>query len=869
MAAMSKSMPPLKPLARQLVWGGGSLLFAIGSVTLGLNYVLSQRSLDELAEQRAQTISQGLEFATEGLLDQDDHGVLRRVVQNYATLPAVEEVTIVSPQKRVIATSTPWPDRRSLFEEQVQIQTWAERAMGSGKEVTVRPNASLLVKILPFSSALFEPGSRRGLAIIVLDMQEMQQIPLMILYRLGALFFLGAGLALGSMAWGLHRWVLHPLAQLQQAIAHSTEKNYPLYLSPFPPNEIGFLADTFAQVFKARLDSEEEARVQAVILKNAIQELQQTQAQLWETERLAQLNRALQESEERYRAIVNQTTEGIILLDRQTLGICEVNPAYCNLTGYGAETLMTQKLTDLVNISPEQLMAELHYIASLEYERCLECQHRDRRGNWLDVEIHFSPIVYSGQAVFCCAIRDITERKQIAARLAYEATHDPLTQLPNRNFFHQQLTQALEQAAQGGHQLGVFFLDLDRFKVVNDTLGHPVGDRLLQSFAARIQEGLDAQAILARWGGDEFTLLLPQLSALQDGQTLAEQIQELLRHPFLLEGQEFYITSSLGIAIYPEDGADAATLLKHADTALYRAKEDGRNRYQFYSRSFDRHSSELLRLETALYHALDRQELFLCYQPLIDVANRSVYGVEALIRWAHPELGLVSPAQFIPLAEETGLINRIGVWVMETACAQAKTWQDQGLPPMRIALNLSPRQLHQQPIVTLVRQTLEKTGLAPQWLELEITESSLMRDLAVAERYLLELGQLGVHVAMDDFGTGYSSLSYFRQFAFDTIKIDQSFVRHVEQDPLNLAIIHALVDLVRHTGRHLVIEGIETPSQMDLLRQTGCDIMQGYLFCRPLKAADLTEQLRAWDRLGGVPLPDRHPQITNVTTRPN
>jgi len=446
------------------------------------------------------------------------------------------------------------------------------------------------------------------------------------------------------------------------------------------------------------------------------------------------------------------------------------------------------------------------------------------------------------------------KRQKTEQAMEYQAFHDDLTGLPNRVYFNQSLPIALKAAEAAQESLAVMFLDLDRFKTINDSLGHVVGDRLLQQATARLLSELHKSDTIARWAGDEFTLLMPDVEHPEHSQALADQIVQLFQIPFLLEEEEFHVTGSLGIALYPQDGEEADILLKNADIALYRAKDNGRNCYHFYSPSIDDRTQELLRLETDLYHALARQEFFLCYQPLIDLGRGQVYGVEALLRWRHPQLGLVSPGVFIPLTEETGLINRIGAWVMTTACAQNKAWQDQGLPPLRIAVNLSTRQLTQQPVASLIHQALAETGLQPQWLTVEMTESSFMQDVSVAERCIQDLHHLGVRVAMDDFGTGYSSLSYFRQFQFDIIKIDQSFVRDLERDPVNLAIVHALVDLVQTTQRDLVVEGIETPEQLHLLQAAGCQLMQGYLFCQPQPAEVLTPLLYQWNQ-EGTPIP--------------
>lgn len=846
----------MQPLARQLLWSFGLLLLGVGSVTLAVNYYFSQRNLQAWTEQQAQSISHALEFATEGLLEVEQSTVLQRVVQNYGTLPGVEEITVISSKLTLMATSNSFPKGQTFYERLPGVQNIVHEAAKSGLEQQlwiIDGGKAKVIHLLPFSSTLFPLSSYRGVTLVVLNPDHIQQQPLGLLSQMGGLFLVASTIALGGIVWGICTWVLAPLKRLEIAVNQSQLEGVWQTINDLPANEIGLLGETFAKVFRARLESEAIAHNKALKLEEAIANLQQTQRQLWETERLARLSQALKDSEERYRAIVNQSAEGIILVDRYNKTIQEVNPAYCKLMGN--DDWIGRSFYDLLNLSVSEI--DLAFLnCSQDQSGCyLEAQIHSTSGKWLDVEIYFSPIVYCGQEVLCCGIRDITERKQTAAQLTYQAFYDPLTELPNRTFFQQALDIALEQAAEKRQYLAIFFIDIDRFKVVNDTLGHPVGDQLIKDLSDRLRQQLPSQTLLARWGGDEFTLLLSNIPHPENTQTLAEELQSILQSPFVLQGQEFHITSSIGIALYPQDGGEALTLLKHADIALYRAKDSGRNCYRFYSPHLDRPTSELLRLETHLHYALPRQELFLCYQPLVDVHRGQICGVEALIRWNHPEFGLIPPDQFISLAEETSLINRIGAWVMTTACAQNKAWQAQGLPPMQISVNLSARQIYKQPVAALVHQALTTTGLDPQWLELEITESSLMQDFVMAEHCLKELRQLGVRVAMDDFGTGYSSLSYFRKFSFDTIKIDQSFVRDVEQDPVNLAIVHSLVDLVQKTDRHLVIEGVETASQMRLLQDTGCNIMQGYLFCEPLRTEVITEKLWEWHRLGRFPLP--------------
>jgi diguanylate cyclase (GGDEF)-like protein len=390
------------------------------------------------------------------------------------------------------------------------------------------------------------------------------------------------------------------------------------------------------------------------------------------------------------------------------------------------------------------------------------------------------------------------------------------------------------------------FLDLDRFKTINDTLGHAIGDQLLQGVSERLKYCLREGDTFARWGGDEFTLLLPQINDAEDAAKIAQRILEALKPAFNLEGHELYISSSIGIALYPQDGGDVQTLLRNADAALYRAKEHGRNNYRFYLPSMNSQASELLALENQLHQALEREEFVVYYQPQVNVKTGEITGMEALVRWQHPELGLVAPGTFIPLAEANGLIVPIGEWVLRTACAQNKAWQDAGFPPVRVAVNLSARQFQQPTLVAMVGQVLAETGLEARFLELEITETTIMQNVEFARTMLSDLQAMGVHISMDDFGTGYSSLSYLKKFPFHTIKIDQSFIRELTSAPQDTAIISAVNTLGYGLNLRVVAEGVETHEQLQLLRSLQCDEMQGYLFSRSLSVVDATKVLQKY-----------------------
>jgi diguanylate cyclase (GGDEF)-like protein len=440
------------------------------------------------------------------------------------------------------------------------------------------------------------------------------------------------------------------------------------------------------------------------------------------------------------------------------------------------------------------------------------------------------------------ATLDITERKRAEEQVRTLAYHDGLTGLPNRLVFQDRLALAVAQAHRRGKGLAVLFLDLDRFKVINDSLGHSVGDLLIREVAVRLRSCLRVGDTVARLGGDEFTLLLPDVEDAMDTVRVANKALEIIRMPFDIDGRELFVTASMGISLYPGDGHDPETLVKNADAAMYRAKEQGRDTYQLYTPALNATALERLALESSLRKALAQDELLLHYQPILDVATRRVHGLEALLRWRHPELGLVSPGEFIPLAELTGLILPMGPWVLRTACAQTRAWQERQ-PGLRIAVNLSARQFQEPGLVSHVTAALEETGLEPRYLQLEITETNAMHHAQTAIQTLRELKALGVGLSIDDFGTGYSSLSYLKRFPIDTLKIDQSFIRDIGTDPDDAAIASAIIALAHTLKLSVVAEGVETPEQLSFLSRYGCDRTQGYLFSPPLPAEGCAELL--------------------------
>lgn len=424
-------------------------------------------------------------------------------------------------------------------------------------------------------------------------------------------------------------------------------------------------------------------------------------------------------------------------------------------------------------------------------------------------------------------------QKHVESTIRYQASHDQLTGLPNRSLFYDRLSLALANLQRQGELLAVMFLDLDRFKLINDTLGHAAGDQLLQSMAQRLQGCLRQGDTLARWAGDEFTILLSQISS-TDAARIAQRILDALNEPFQIQGQELHVKASIGITLAPYDGEDVEMLLKNADTAMYRAKQQGKNNYQLYAPSMNTKGRERLRLENNLHKALERDEFLLYYQPQVNLNTNQIVGMEALIRWQRDGSGLIKPSQFIPLAEETGLIIPIGEWVLRTACAQSRTWQLSGAPPFRTTVNLSVRQFQQSNLVQTITQVLQETQLEPKYLELEITETIAIQDIELTISVLQELKTMGIHIGMDDFGTGYSSLSSLRYLPLDTLKIDQSFIQNLTIHPSNLAIITSIIALGHGLNLKVIAEGVETAAQMQFLRSVQCDNVQGYFISRPL-----------------------------------
>jgi diguanylate cyclase (GGDEF)-like protein len=441
------------------------------------------------------------------------------------------------------------------------------------------------------------------------------------------------------------------------------------------------------------------------------------------------------------------------------------------------------------------------------------------------------------------------ERSKSEERLAYLAQFDALTGLPNRHLFHDRLTQTMVQAKRSGRPMAMLFIDLDRFKLVNDTLGHGTGDRLLKEAATRLTQCVRSGDTVGRFGGDEFGAILADLGAAGDAGLVAQKIIEALERPFSLEGNETYVTASIGITLFPDDGEEAGALIMNSDTAMYRAKEQGRNNYQYFTREMNERALARVQMEAALRRAIERREFRLFYQPKVDLRNGEICGAEALLRWQHPDRGMIAPEEFIPILEDTGLIVPVGEWVMREACSQTMAWKRSGLSALPVAVNLSARQFQQKDLESRVRYVLTDSGVDPSLIEFELTESLLMKDPEAAARSLRGLKRAGARISVDDFGTGYSSLAYLKRFPIDALKIDGAFIRDLTTDPGDAAITLAIIGLAHGLKLKVVAECVETESQLNFLSTHACDEMQGYYFSEPAPAAEIEAMAREGRRL--------------------
>lgn len=551
---------------------------------------------------------------------------------------------------------------------------------------------------------------------------------------------------------------------------------------------------------------------------------------------------------------MNAASDQIVITD--TEGNVEfVNQAFERETGYSFVEVEGKKL----NVIKSGQQDISFYDDLWQTIRSGETWHgeiinRRKNGSLYTEDMCITPVMSETGEIrqFIAIKRDVTEKKTYEKRLDHLAHHDALTGLPNRLLFSDCLATKIEKAKRDGTGIAVMFIDLDRFKFVNDTLGHSTGDQLLKKVSSELIRKLRGVDTVARMGGDEFTVTVTGPKSREEISAIANRVIDAFRYPFVIDDSELFITASVGISLFPEDGIDGETLVRNADTAMYCAKEQGRNNYQFYKEELNALVAAQMNMDNNLRRAVDRNEFVLMYQPQINIETGEILGVEALVRWMHPEFGLIPPAKFIPLAEETGLILPISDWVLKTACQQNKKWQDAGFEPITVSVNVSARQLWQGDLVEVVKSVLRDTGMDPKHLGIELTESALMQDLDLSISILSQLKSMGVKIAIDDFGTGYSSLSYLKRLPIDTVKVDQSFIRDITTNPDDAAIAGAVVAMAHSLKLNAIAEGVETIDQLEFLRSLKYDEVQGYFISRPVPADNIGYVLKQTEILEAV-----------------
>jgi len=633
----------------------------------------------------------------------------------------------------------------------------------------------------------------------------------------------------------------------RQAIGSSVKRVFPLI------KELGLMELCF-QVFQTG----ERARFPAVFFKNH-------RATGWSEGVIYKLStgnivflydevsqRVLSENElwqEKERAQVTLASIGDAVLTTDVAGnLTYLNPVAEAITGWKDEEARGLKIENVFDIFHErtgQPMSQPVRQCLIE-DRVVELSNhavlRHRDGERLfHIDDSAAPIRdRDGQVIGAVLVfHDVSEKRELLRRLSHQAHHDVLTDLPNRQLFKERVQQAILQAPRQKERFAVFFIDLDGFKLVNDTLGHAAGDSLLCQVGERFKATLRQEDTVARQGGDEFLILLSKLPSEQQAAHVAQKLLDVLNPPFQVLNQDVYLTASIGIALYPVDGEDSEILIQRADMAMYQVKVEGRNNYYFYTGALNERLAERLALQNELRRALERKEFILYYQPQYRLSDGKFCGIEALVRWQHPEHGFLTPDKFIPIAEESGFILPLGEWVLRSACAQNKLWQDLGFPPVRVAVNLSARQFWQKNLVEKISQILKETGLEPEWLALEITESLSMENVVASVEILQKLKNMGIHLSIDDFGTGFSSLSYLNRFTLDTLKIDRSFISRLDHGLDSQAIVRTIIQLANNLGLNVIAEGVETQAQLMFLEAMGCDQVQGFFFAKPTPVQEM------------------------------
>ncbi|MEW9671355.1 EAL domain-containing protein [Ammoniphilus sp. 3BR4] len=609
-------------------------------------------------------------------------------------------------------------------------------------------------------------------------------------------------------------------------------------LKPFDPIILKAKVEGFVEIYKMN----QKLSKQADILAEKTTELKKAYSEL------AAVTDKLRVSEALANVISETSIDSMMILDEEGL-ILKVNPAVEKMFGYEESAILGQYITSLLRSEASQkyIRDAFQAINNLEnilgYDNSREIEATRADGTSFLAEIQFGKRYVQGKCIVACTVRDVTKKKQYEEMITHMAYHDGLTDLPNRRLFNDELSQRLHQAKQKNQPLAMMYLDMDRFKYINDSLGHITGDKMLQEIAVRLASCMREGDLVARVGGDEFNVILPDTDR-ENALEIAEHVLDAFKRPFYIDAYELYVTTSIGISVFPYDGEDAPVLTKNADAALYRAKEQGKNQYNVYHSGMNIQSYRTFIMQNELRKAIEREEFVLVYQPRVEMDSGQIRSAEALLRWNHPSWGMVLPSEFIPLAEETGQIVEIGEWVLKEVCQQIREWQKAGLSPVRIAVNVSAQQFLQKGLSDSIHGILLETGLSPELLEVEITESVIMGNEETITRTLNQLKAMGICISIDDFGTGYSSLNYLRRFPVHALKIDQSFVRDISNiQGDSTALVSTMISLAHSLKMSVIAEGVETEEQLNMLRKYNCQEFQGYLFSPPVSSKEFEDFL--------------------------
>jgi diguanylate cyclase (GGDEF)-like protein/PAS domain S-box-containing protein len=758
-------------------------------------------------------------------------------ITNEITRSGQERALLIAESLSNLMVAYDYSNIESLAERIVKMQDVQQINIlnRSGKSMVSRASKDFDPKInnLVFTAPIYFASDKIGSVELVVSLQRIQQsvsdtsrniILLLIVFA----FFVG-GLIYATMSI----FIVTPLSRLSKAADQLALGDFSAVLPPETRDELGHLVRAFTFMRESRKKTELELNSLNASLETIV---------------MARIGE-LRDSEAYIHAVLENVNEGIIVVE-EAGAIISFNAAAEKIFGYNSQEISHQKFNLLISADHLEITGQYHKFSQEEVREgaqfgvTREVVGLRKDFSAFPLELKTTQLHIQNKLLFITTARDITERKDAEQRISYMASHDALTTLPNRALLQDRIEQTLVHNHRRKLKAAVLFIDLDKFKIINDTLGHDIGDGLLQAAAARLVAGVRGEDTVARQGGDEFIILLSHINSPEDAGIISHKLQSALAEPFLIKGKELHIGASIGIAIYPDDGENMETLMKNSDIAMYHAKESGRGNYQYFSSKLNEQAAEKQALNNDLRHAIERNELFLAYQPVIDMLSGNITGMEVLLRWKHPEHGLVSPVKFIPLAEESGQILSIGDWVLKTACEQLQAWLKQGYEVPRLAINLSAKQFRQKTLAEDINNVLKMTGTDPRYIGIEITESMLVQNIEEVVITLLNLSNMGLEISIDDFGTGYSSLSYLKRFPINKLKIDKSFVDDIATHPDDAAIVKAIIAMAHGLSMKVVTEGVETQAQLDFLREHGCEQYQGYIFSKPLPAAEIVTKLQ-------------------------